>query len=144
MNTETQTQTRRFDCTCNGCRDYPTRPSQVWHHSQIAEKEKGTYYFTPQAMRFFSSRISDFKGVLRNGDAIESLSVIVSSRYGYEGAVREYETVILCPYGTIHREGAKYDTLKKARKEWDYAIAHFAPCSCHGCILNREGRGLRA
>lgn len=142
MNTETQLT--RFDCSCNGCRDYPTRPGEVWNHSQIADREKGTYYFTPQAMRFFSSRISDFRAVLREGDAIQSLSVIVSSRYGYEGATRDYEIVMLCPYGTIHREGAKFDTLKKARKDWDLTLSAFAPCSCHGCTLNREGRKARA
>lgn len=88
-------------------------------------------------MKFFSSRIVDFKGVDRGGE-IESLSVIVSSRYGYEGASRYYEIVVLCPYGTIHREGESFETLRQARKEWDKAVSSFAPCSCHGCELDRE------
>ena len=88
-------------------------------------------------MKFFSSRIVDFKPVNRGGE-IDSLSVIVSSRHGYEGASRYYEVVVLCPYGTIHREGESFENLRKARKEWDNALAGFAPCECHGCVLDRE------
>jgi hypothetical protein len=129
----------KFACECHGCRNYPTRPAEIWHQSQIPSKEKGTYYFTREAMKLFSSRIADFKAVNRGGD-IASLSVIVSSRYGYEGAERYYEVVILCPYGTINRESKQYDTLKKARKDWDEALASFNPCSCHGCDLDREAQ----
>lgn len=127
----------RFACNCNGCRNYPTRPAEVWHEKQIPSKESGTHYFSASAMRFFNSRISDFKGVRVSGD-IESLSVIVSSKYGYEGADRHYEIVMLCPYGTINRVSQKYETLKQARKNWDEAISDFTPCDCHGCILDRE------
>jgi len=88
-------------------------------------------------MRFFSSRISDFKAVRVAGE-IDSLSVIVSSRHGYEGAVRYYEIVMLCPYGRIGRDSKQFDTLRQARKEWEGALATFSPCSCHGCELDRE------
>ena len=131
-NTET-----RFVCSCNGCRNYPTRPAEVWHESQIPSKEQGTFYFRKDTMRFFSSRIVDFKRINRGGE-IDSLSVIVSSRHGYEGAERYYEVVTLCPYGTIHREGQSFDSLRKARREWDTVLNSFAPCSCHGCQLDRE------
>lgn len=131
-NTET-----RFACTCNGCRNYPTRPAEIWHHDQISSKEQGTYYFRKDTMRFFSSRIADFKGVNRGGE-IDSLTVIVSSRHGYEGATRYYEIVTLCPYGTIHRESAQFDTLRQARKVWDKTVEGFNPCECHGCTLDRE------
>jgi hypothetical protein len=133
-----RTYSERFACSCNGCRNYPTRPAEIWHESQITEKEKGTFYFTKGAMRFFSSRIVDFLPVRVAGE-IDSLSVIVSSRYGYEGAKRYYEIVMLCPFGTINRETLQqFDTLPKARKEWSATIASFAPCECHGCILDRE------
>lgn len=128
-----------FPCTCNGCRNYPTRPAQIWHQDQIPSKEQGTYYFTKDAMRFFSSKIADFKGVER-GDAIPSLSVIVSSRHGYEGAERYYELVILCPYGTINRHGVTFNSLRLARKNWDTALSSFPACECHGCQLDRAGR----
>ena len=141
MDTDTKskrTYSERFACSCNGCRNYPTRPAEIWHESQIAEKEQGTFYFTRGAMRFFNSRIVDFMPVRVSGD-IDSLSVIVSSRYGYEGAERHYEVVMLCPFGTINRETLqKFDTLRKARKEWDATVKSFAPCSCHGCTLDRE------
>jgi hypothetical protein len=131
-----RTYIERFACSCNGCRNYPTRPAEIWHESQIAEKENGTFYFKPQTMRFFNSKIADFKGVKVLGE-VESLSVIVSSRYD-KGAQRYYEIVILCPYGTIHRESKKFETLSKARKDWDATISGFVPCECHGCILDRE------
>jgi hypothetical protein len=140
MNTEVKSKraySERFACSCNGCRNYPTRPAELWHESQIPSKEQGTYYFTPSAMRLFSSRIVDFLPVRVAGE-IDSLSVIVSSKYGYEGAERYYEVVILCPFGTINRESKQYDNLRKARKEWDATVKSFAPCSCHGCTLDRE------
>jgi len=140
MITETKnkrTYSERFACSCNGCRNYPTRPAELWHESQIPEKEKGTFYFTKGAMRLFNSRIVDFLPVRVLGD-IDSLSVIVSSKYGYEGANRYYEIVILCPFGSVNRESKQFDTLRKARKEWDATIKSFVPCSCHGCILDRE------
>ena len=129
----------RFECSCHGCRNYPSRPAEVWHHQQIPSKERGTYYFSRDAMRLFSSRIVDFKPVRVSGD-IDSLSVIVSSRYGYDGAERFYETVMLCPYGTINRHGEKSDTLRLARKNWDQALSNFPACECHGCVLDRQGR----
>jgi hypothetical protein len=128
-----------FACTCNGCRNYPTRPAEVWHQDQIASKETETHFFSPSAMRFFSSRVADFKEVRRESQ-ISSLSVIVSSRHGYEGAERYYEIVTLCPFGTVHRESAQFESLRIARKGWDLALASFIPCSCHGCQLDREGR----
>lgn len=90
-------------------------------------------------MRFFSSRVSDFKEIKIAGE-VASLSVIVTSRHGYDGAQRYYEIVILCPFGTVHRESAKFESLRLARKGWDLALASFVPCSCHGCQLDRAGR----
>lgn len=130
----------KFECTCNGCRNYPTYPAQIWHENQIPSKEQGTYYFTKSAMRFFSSRISDFKGFISGEDKEQSLSVIVSSRHGYEGAERYYEVVALCPYGTINRHGKSFESLRLARKNWDSALSEFPPCECHGCQLERAGR----
>ena len=128
-----------FTCTCNGCRNYPTRPAEIWHQDQIASKESETHFFSKSTMRFFSSRVADFKEIRTEG-AISSLSVIVSSRHGYEGAQRYYEIVILCPFGTVHRESAQFESLRLARKGWNLALASFNPCSCHGCQLDRAGR----
>jgi hypothetical protein len=128
-----------FDCSCNGCRNYPTRPAEIWHNDQIASKERETHFFSKSTMRFFSSRVSDFKEIKIAGE-VASLSVIVTSRHGYDGAQRYYEIVILCPFGTVHRESAKFESLRLARKGWDLALASFVPCSCHGCQLDRAGR----
>lgn len=136
-----------FACSCNGCRNYPTRPAEIWHESQIASKAQG-YYFTPDTMRFFNSRIADFKPVKSAHNSADSLLVISSSKR--DNDARTYEIVMLCPYGEIAREWNKdsdgspitnYLSLVKARKSarWNCTIDPQV-CDCHGCQLDREGR----
>jgi len=135
-----------YPCSCNGCRNYPTRPAEISHESQIASKAQG-YYFTRDTMRFFNSRIADFKAVSITPRA-DSLMVIVSNKR--DDLPREYEIVTLCPYGALGREWLKdsdgspiayYPTLKDARNSarWNCTIAPQI-CDCHGCALDREGR----
>jgi hypothetical protein len=146
--TKTQEQGAKlsFPCTCNGCRNYPTRPAEIWHESQIAGKAQG-YFFTPDTMRFFKSRIADFKPVGISSRA-DSLMVIVSNKR--DDDPRYYEIVTLCPYGELAREWARddegtlitqYATLAKARKSarWSCSIAAQI-CDCHGCQLDKAGR----
>ena len=146
VETTPATPALRFDCTCNGCRNYPTSPAEVWHESQIASRAQG-YYFTPDTMKSFKSRIADFKPVGISPRA-NSLMVIVSSK-GWDDA-RVYEIVTLCPYGELGREWNKdadcepithYETLAKARKSarWNCTIAAQI-CDCHGCQLDKAGR----
>jgi hypothetical protein len=148
MTTETaQTAKLSFPCSCNGCRNYPTRPAEIWHESQIASKAQG-YFFTKDTMKFFNSRIADFKPVGISPCGVDSLMVIVSNKRD-EGP-RYYEIVTLCPYGELGREWAKdsdgspitqYETLNKARKSprWMCQIAAQI-CDCHGCQLDKAGR----
>jgi hypothetical protein len=135
-----------YPCTCNGCRNYPTRPAEIWHESQIASKAQG-YYFSKDTMRFFNSRIVDFKPVAISPRA-DSLMVIVSNKRG--GGARDYEIVTLCPYGELGREWSidgdgvpvnLYESLREARKSarWNCTIAPQL-CDCHGCNLDKEGR----
>jgi hypothetical protein len=139
----------RFDCACNGCRNYPTRPAEIWHESQIPNKEREGYFFTRDTMKAFSSRISDFKEIGISVSGIGSLMVIVSSRYGIEGAKRYYEVLTMCPFGIVSRDWttdteeplAKYPTLAKARKSARWTGNAPRPlCSCHGCQLDVAGR----
>ena len=140
-NTET-----RFACSCNGCRNYPTRPAEIWHADQLAGKTQG-YFFTRDTMKMFKSRVSDFKPVGISPSGVSSLAVIVSSLFGIDGAVRYYEVVVICPYGNLWRERdekglVKYDSLRQARKSnaWNFNMP--APvCECHGCVLDREEVG---
>ena len=122
-------------------------PAGISHESQLADRAK-PYFFTPQSMRTFSSRISDYKPVAV--DKHKSLLVIVSSKYGYEGATRHYEIVSVCPYGEVKRYYSddsasepiiKYESLKKARNsaQWNCRI-EWDSCQCHGCLLNKQGR----
>jgi hypothetical protein len=136
-----------FACSCNGCRNYPTRPAEIWHESQIASKAQG-YFFTPDTMRFFKSRIADFKPVGISPSGVDSLMVIVSNKRG--DSPRDYEIVTLCPYGELGREWVKdsdgapvehYESLYKARTSarWNCTIAAQI-CDCHGCQLDKAGR----
>jgi hypothetical protein len=136
-----------FACTCNGCLNYPTRPAEIWHQSQIASKAAG-YYFTRDTMRAFGSRLADWKPVGISPRA-DSLMVIVSSKR-YLDQPRDYEIVTLCPYGELGREWVKdsegapiehYASLYKARKSarWNCTIAAQI-CDCHGCQLDKAGR----
>jgi hypothetical protein len=135
-----------FPCSCNGCRNYPTRPAEIWHESQIASKAQG-YFFTKETMRFFNSRIADFKPVGISPRGVDSLMVIVSNKR--DNDPRYYEIVTLCPYGELGREWvtvggspiASYATLREARKSarWNCTIAPQL-CECHGCQLDKAGR----
>ena len=136
-----------FPCSCNGCRNYPTRPAEIWHESQIASKAQG-YFFTRDTMKFFNSRIADFKPVGISPRGVDSLMVIVSNKQ--DDDPRYYEIVTLCPYGELRREWAKdsdgspitqYASLKAARKSarWNCTIAPQL-CDCHGCQLDKAGR----
>ena len=142
----------KFLCSCDGCRNWPRRVTEIWHESQINSKAEG-YFFSPSTMKFFSSRIVTWKN-LTNPEKQEAkhdgLAVVVSSRYGYEGAERDYEIVRLCQYGEITREAnpsneqggepfVKYATSKKARKALE-GIGYPTLCPCHGCQLDRQGR----
>jgi len=135
-----------FPCSCNGCRNYPTRPAEIWHESQIASKATG-YFFSHDTMKFFKSRIADFKPVSIS-PRCDSLMVIVSNKR--DDDPRYYEIVTLCPYGELGREWAKdsdgspvtsYASLAKARKSarWNSTIAPQI-CDCHGCQLDKAGR----
>lgn len=135
----------KFDCTCNGCRNYPRKPAQIWHQDQIKTVSNG-YFFSPDTMRFFKSKIVDFKAVGISSSGIDSLAVIVSSKFG-DDSPRHYEIVIVCPYGELWRDGQdtgeliKYDTLRAARKSKTWTLNRPAPvCTCHGCQLDRAGR----
>lgn len=148
MNTE-QTVKLSFPCSCNGCRNYPTRPAEIWHESQIASKAQG-FYFSRDTMKFFNSRIVDFKPVGISSRGVDSLMVIVSNKRDDDDA-RTYEIITLCPYGEIAREWViddadggpitSYPSLAKARKSprWNCSIAAQI-CDCHGCQLDRAGR----
>ena len=98
-------------------------------------------------MKFFNSRIADFKPVGISPRA-DSLMVIVSNKRGDDA--RDYEIVTLCPYGELAREWVKdsdgapithYESLRAARKSarWNCTIAAQI-CECHGCTLDKAGR----
>ena len=38
-NTIKQDTKLSFPCTCNGCRNYPTRPAEIWHEVMVRVNE---------------------------------------------------------------------------------------------------------
>ena len=142
-----------FKCTCNGCRGYSPRVAEIYHISQLSSKVDG-HYFSPATMQFFSSRLGNWRRLDNPAapagvDKLDGIAVIVSSRYGYEGAQREYELITVCGYGSITRQDKagvldKYPTSRAANKALDVAT-YPGECSCHGCQLDRvNGLGIRS
>ncbi len=142
-----------FKCNCNGCRGYSPRVSDIYDIRQLSSKVEG-HYFSPSTMRFFNSRLGNWRRLDNPAapagvDKLDGIAVIVSSKYGYEGAAREYEIITVCGYGTITRQDSagvldKYSTSKAANKALMVA-AYPLNCSCHGCQLDRaNGLGVRS
>ena len=133
-----------FKCSCNGCRGYSPRVAENYDIRQLSSKVEG-HYFSPATMRFFSSRLGNWRRLDNPAtpagvDKLDGIAVIVSSKYGYEGAAREYELITVCGYGTITRQDSagvldKYPTSKAANKALA-AAAYPLECSCHGCQLD--------
>ena len=142
-----------FKCSCTGCRGYSPRVAEIYHIAQLSSKVEG-HYFSPSTMRFFSSRSGNWRRLDNPAapagiDKLDGVAVIVSSKYGYEGAQREYELITVCGYGTITRQDKagvldKYPTSRAANKA--LAVATYpGECECHGCQLDRvNGLGIRA
>lgn len=140
----------KFLCSCDGCRGWTRRVALITHASELDSKTEG-HFFSPSTMRFFSSRVVSWKQLAnpqQEGIERDGLAVIVSSRYGYDGAERYYELVLLCQYGELTRERAEdstifpfthYATPAKARKALA-GIGYPTSCPCHGCQLDRKGR----
>lgn len=140
----------KFLCSCDGCRGWTPRVALITHASELDSKTDG-HFFSPSTMRFFSSRVVSWKQLAnpqQEGTEHDGLAVVVSSRYGYDGAERYYEIVRLCQYGELTREPAEdssdspfvhYPTSAKARKALA-GIGYPTSCPCHGCQLDRMGR----
>jgi hypothetical protein len=142
-----------FKCTCNGCRGYSPRVAEIYDIRQLSSKVDG-HYFSPATMQFFSSRLGNWRRLDNPAapagvDKLDGIAVIVSSKYGYEGATREYELITVCGYGSITRQDKagvldKYPSSRAANKALD-AATYPGECSCHGCQLDRvNGLGIRA
>ena len=142
-----------FKCSCNGCRGYSPRVAEIYDIRQLSSKVEG-HYFSPATMKFFNSRLGNWRRLDNPAapagvDKLDGIAVIVSSKYGYEGAAREYELITVCGYGTITRQDSagvldKYPTSKAANKALA-AAAYPLECSCHGCQLDRaNGLSVRS
>ncbi len=135
--TQEQEQKLQFNCTCNGCRNYPkgNRLEQNYWQGLILQLESN--YFSPNNRAFHGSRITDWNNFYVGND-VYGLS-IKETRNAYEG--REYAVSLWCRYGSlvdsIKQESARY--ANKFMKS-DEALKMISDCSCHGCQLDKAGR----
>jgi len=149
-NTDTIKQDTKlsFTCSCAGCSNRLPDIAGIVYPEQLAHRAQG-YYFSRDTMKTFSSLYCDWSRLTNPAQATgrdnrDGVAVIVSSRYGYDGAARYYEVITLCVWGAVHRgqnsEGLEqFPSLRAARKELALS-AYPVACLCHGCQLDRAGR----
>lgn len=126
----------QFNCGCNGCRNYPTNPTQVYDVTMLTGKEQETKFFHISNMKLFKTKLIDWINI-NDKDVL----ILTSSIHGWDGAVRYYEIVRMCKFGKVDRNLGKFTNIKTARKAFnDELISEFLPCDCHGCQLDRAGR----
>jgi len=106
------------------------------------ESVKG-HYLTPNTMRFFGSRVSNYYP-LSNGGAV----FFLTQKAGFESSERVRSWVVYCPYGNLVQDMPSDDRLlvsakslrdlHKLRAEgFFYGVAD--SCECHGCKIDRAG-----
>lgn len=143
--------TTQFPCTCGGCRNYAPHVSRAYYQGEhyLSSVTDGPF-FSADAMRFFRTRISHVALLNKPGAQYapedSGIAVILSNKRESD-APREYELVTICKWGHISREWddanyqiRKYDTLRDARRALS-TTGYPMGCQCHGCVLDREGRG---
>ena len=132
-----------YSCECDGCRGYRVQFEDMrYQHVRAIESVKG-HYLSPNAMKFFGSRVSNFYP-LANGGAV----FFLTQNSGFENSPRVRSWVVYCPYGNLVDDMPSDDRLivsakslrdlHKLRAEgFFYGVA--GSCKCHGCEIDRDG-----
>ena len=125
-----------FECTCNGCRNYPKDLNRLYWEGLVSELNG--HYFSPSNRKFHRSRITDwtFFGESRGVAIKETRAKGWDIQDG-----REYAVSLWCKYGNLIDSIAQENGKKAgAFMVSDEAHNKIKACACHGCQLNREGR----
>lgn len=64
-----------------------------------------------------------------------------SSAGDMDNTYRIHRVVVFCKYGTLVYQSDKFSTGKKAQAHMASLPDTVEGCECHGCVLDREGRG---
>jgi hypothetical protein len=142
MATETvETGRVAFPCECRGCRGRDADLASVWQWQQIPGRVAG-HYFDPDTRRFFRSRILSWRHLDRG-----ALAVRESSAGDMDNTWRAHRVVVFCRFGELVE---RYPVAVGEPWRTGAAAARFmaalpgdaaAGCGCHGCTLDRNGRG---
>lgn len=133
-----------FPCECKGCRGWTADLRSVWRWEHIPDRVQG-HYFDKATRRFFHARILSWRHL--DGGA---LAVRESSAGDMENTWRAHRVVVFCRYGSLvaryGRDGADDltpwrtgDAAARFMRSLDMGAAD--GCGCHGCTLDRDGRG---
>ena len=135
-----------FPCECKGCRGRTADLASVWRWEHIPDRVAG-HYFDAATRRFFRTRINSWRQL-----AGGALAVRESSAGDMENTWRAHRVVLFCRYGSLvtryGRDGADDltstpwrtgDAAERFMRGLDIGAAD--GCECHGCTLDRNGRG---
>jgi hypothetical protein len=142
MATQEETETGRvvFPCECRGCRGRDADLRSVWRWEHIPDRV--THFYDHSTRRFFRARILSWRHLDRG-----ALAVRESSAGDMDNTWRAHRVVVFCRYGKIVE---RYPVAVGDAWRTGAAAARFmaalpgdaaAGCGCHGCTLDRNGRG---
>lgn len=134
----------KFYCNCNGCRGHAKASSLYRNYWQGLVSELNGFYFSPDNRRFHGSRITGWNYLYLEGSHdIHGVTIKETRKAGfYDSDGREYAVSLWCRYGNL-LDSYRQENARAANKfmESTKALELINGCSCHGCTLDREGRG---
>jgi hypothetical protein len=134
----------KYSCTCNGCRGYAKANSLYRNYWQGLVSELGGHYFSPSNRKYHRSRITGWNYLyLKGSPDIYGVTIKETRAAGFNKSDgREYAVSIWCRYGELV-ESVRQLNARAANKYMSSAAAVelLDACYCHGCALDREGRG---
>jgi hypothetical protein len=133
-----------FACECSGCRGYHLQFESMRYNTARAISHLEGFYFTPETMRFFGSKITNFYPLESRGAVF-----FTTNKAGFEHSDgRERAWVVYCPYGKLLddlKSEQRPKVTAKSLKEFEEIRINggfdelVKSCKCHGCEIDREG-----
>ena len=136
------TMRKFFSCECSGCRGYHVQFEDMRYQTARAISHLEGFYFSPETMRFFGSKITHFYPLESRGAVF-----FTTNKAGFDdsdGRVRAW--ALYCPYGKLIDDLKMKDRPKVTAKSlryfetfrssgaFDYLVRQ---CVCHGCRIDQ-------
>lgn len=130
-----------FACECSGCRGNRVQFEDMRYQTARAISHLEGFYFAPETMRFFGSKITHFYPLESRGAVF-----FTTNKAGFDdsdGRTRAW--VVYCPYGKLLddlKSELRPKVTAKSLKEFeeiringgfDYIVNQ---CICHGCRID--------